>query len=167
MNDSFADKVVLVTGATSGIGHAVAVKFAEASARVVALGRDQAALREVESAVKNAGGEPLTMTVDVTNSEQGQRAIELCGHRRRARNLHVCASQTLFRPRRGVHVLLSFLCNTRGTEGKHNEETYCEAPEGSHGELLMYGNLEACSLREALIVSNPRVAKYPCHHRTI
>ena len=76
MNDSFADKVVLVTGATSGIGHAVAVKFAEASARVVALGRDQAALREVESAVKNAGGEPLTLTVDVTNSEQGQHAID-------------------------------------------------------------------------------------------
>ena len=76
MNDSFADKVVLVTGATSGIGHAVAVKFAAASARVVALGRDQAALREVESAVKNLGGEPVTMTVDVTNTEQGQRAID-------------------------------------------------------------------------------------------
>ncbi|HMG72552.1 MAG TPA: glucose 1-dehydrogenase [Pyrinomonadaceae bacterium] len=76
MNDSLADKVVLVTGATSGIGHAVAVKFAAASARVVALGRDQAALREVESAVKNLGGEPVTMTVDVTNTEQGQRAID-------------------------------------------------------------------------------------------
>src|SRR5216684_2851930 len=76
MNDSFAEKVVLVTGATSGIGHAVAVKFAEAAARVVALGRDQAALREVESAVKNAGGEPLTLTVDVTDSEQSQRAID-------------------------------------------------------------------------------------------
>ena len=76
MNDSFAEKVVLVTGATSGIGHAVAVKFAEAAARVVALGRNQAALREVESAVKNAGGEPLTLTVDVTDSEQSQRAIE-------------------------------------------------------------------------------------------
>lgn len=76
MNNSFADKVVLVTGSTSGIGHAVAVKFAAASARVVALGRNQAALREVESAVKNAGGEPLTLTIDVTDSEQAERAVD-------------------------------------------------------------------------------------------
>lgn len=73
--EGFADKVVLVTGATSGIGHAVAVKFAEASARVVALGRNPEALREVENAVKNAGGEALTLTVDVTNPDEGQRAI--------------------------------------------------------------------------------------------
>src|SRR5216683_8221425 len=31
----------------------------------------------------------------------------------------------------------------------------------------LYGNLKACSLRDALIVSNRRVAKYLCHHRTI
>ena len=31
----------------------------------------------------------------------------------------------------------------------------------------LYENLEACSLRDALIVSNPRVAKYPCRNRTI
>jgi NAD(P)-dependent dehydrogenase (short-subunit alcohol dehydrogenase family) len=74
--EGFADKVVLVTGATSGIGHAVAVKFAEASARVVALGRNPEALREVENAVKNAGGEALTLTVDVTNPDEGQRAID-------------------------------------------------------------------------------------------
>jgi hypothetical protein len=35
-----------------------------------------------------------------------------------------------------MHVFLSFLCNTGSAEGKHNEETYCEAAEGSHGELL-------------------------------
>jgi NAD(P)-dependent dehydrogenase (short-subunit alcohol dehydrogenase family) len=75
MKDSFANKVVLVTGATSGIGHAVAVKFAQASARVVALGRNQTALYEVETAVKNAGGEPLILAIDVTDGEQVQRAI--------------------------------------------------------------------------------------------
>jgi len=76
MKDSFANKVVLVTGATSGIGHAVAVKFAQESARVVALGRNQTALHEVETAVKNAGGEPLTLAIDVTDGEQVQRAID-------------------------------------------------------------------------------------------
>jgi NAD(P)-dependent dehydrogenase (short-subunit alcohol dehydrogenase family) len=76
MEAGFADKVVLVTGATSGIGRAVAVKFAEASARVVALGRNAEALRRVENAVKNAGGEALTLTVDVTNPDGGQRAVD-------------------------------------------------------------------------------------------
>ena len=76
MEDSFANKVVFVTGATSGIGHAVAVKFASASARVVALGRNQSALRQVEAAIGNAGGESLVLTVDVTNASETQRAIE-------------------------------------------------------------------------------------------
>lgn len=76
MEDSFADKVVLVTGATSGIGHAIAVKFAAQSARVVALGRNQAALREVETAVKDAGGEALVLAVDVTDGVQAQQAID-------------------------------------------------------------------------------------------
>ena len=76
MEDSLADKVVLVTGATSGIGHSVAVKFAAHSAHVVALGRNQAALSDVETAVKDAGGEPLVLAVDVTNSDQAQHAID-------------------------------------------------------------------------------------------
>jgi len=76
MEDSFANKVVFVTGATSGIGHAVAVKFAAASARVVALGRDQGALHQIAVAIKNAGGEPLALTVDVTNAGETQRAVE-------------------------------------------------------------------------------------------
>ena len=76
MEDSFANKVVFVTGATSGIGHAVAVKFASESARVVALGRNSSALGQVEAAIVNAGGEPLLLTVDVTNASETQRAIE-------------------------------------------------------------------------------------------
>ena len=76
MEDSFANKVVFVTGATSGIGHAVAVKFASESARVVALGRNQSALRQVEAAIGSAGGEPLVRTVDVTNASETQRAVE-------------------------------------------------------------------------------------------
>lgn len=76
MEGSFTDKVVMVTGATSGIGHAVAVKFATESAQVVALSRNQSALSEVEASVRNAGGEPLTIAVDVTNDSQVHQAID-------------------------------------------------------------------------------------------
>lgn len=76
MEENFANQVVFVTGATSGIGQAVSVKFASESARVVALGRNQSALRQVEAAIVNAGGEPLVLTVDVTNGSETQRAIE-------------------------------------------------------------------------------------------
>jgi len=76
MAGSFTDRVVMVTGATSGIGHAVAVKFATESAQVVALGRNQSALSELEVSVRNAGGEPLTIAVDVTNDTQVHHAVD-------------------------------------------------------------------------------------------
>jgi NAD(P)-dependent dehydrogenase (short-subunit alcohol dehydrogenase family) len=70
------DNVVLVTGATSGIGQAVALRFAESAARVVAVGRDPNALREVGEAIKKAGGEPLTVAADVTEEGDVRRAID-------------------------------------------------------------------------------------------
>lgn len=45
----FANKVVVVTGATSGIGRASALKFEKAGARVAALGRSEDALAEIRS----------------------------------------------------------------------------------------------------------------------
>jgi NAD(P)-dependent dehydrogenase (short-subunit alcohol dehydrogenase family) len=69
-------KVVLVTGATSGIGRAVALRFAESAARVAAIGRDAEALREVGDAIRKAGGEPLTIAADVTKEEDVRHLLE-------------------------------------------------------------------------------------------
>ncbi len=76
MEKSFAGKVVVVTGSTSGIGHAVAVRFAEVGARVVALGRNQSALREVKSEIERAGADALTIAADVTNEREVRHALD-------------------------------------------------------------------------------------------
>ncbi len=75
MERNAGDRVVLVTGATSGIGRAVALRFAESTARVAAVGRNADALREVGDAIRRAGGEPLTLAADVTREDDVRRLI--------------------------------------------------------------------------------------------
>ena len=58
---------VIVTGASSGIGRATAMRFGRAGAAVLAVGRDAAALGDVARAVKGEGGTCSTITADVTD----------------------------------------------------------------------------------------------------
>ena len=76
MERNAGDRVVLVTGATSGIGRAVALRFAESAARVTAIGRKAEALREAGSAIRSAGGEPLTIAADVTKEEDVRHLMQ-------------------------------------------------------------------------------------------
>jgi NAD(P)-dependent dehydrogenase (short-subunit alcohol dehydrogenase family) len=76
MDREFAGKVVLVTGATSGIGHACALRFATAGAQVAAVGRNKAMLNKVCEEIENAGGKPLGLTADLCAEEQVSAAVE-------------------------------------------------------------------------------------------
>jgi NAD(P)-dependent dehydrogenase (short-subunit alcohol dehydrogenase family) len=76
MEKSFAGKVVMVTGSTSGIGHAVALRFAAAGARVAALGRDRSALGRVKTEIEQVGAEALTIAADVTSEQQVRHALD-------------------------------------------------------------------------------------------
>ena len=70
MNDSSAvtfrldDRVALVTGATRGIGAAIAHEFASAGARVLVTGRDDERAQSAAAAIHSAGGQALGFGYD-------------------------------------------------------------------------------------------------------
>lgn len=65
-----AGRYALVTGATRGIGRAVAVAMAKAGAHVIATGRTAGALEEVDDEIKAAGGTASLITLNLKHGEK-------------------------------------------------------------------------------------------------
>ena len=71
----FTDKVCLVTGATSGIGRATAVRLGREGATVVCLGREVQEGRETVAEIKAAGGDGFFLKTDVGRDADLVRAV--------------------------------------------------------------------------------------------
>ena len=65
MNDEINDKVVVVTGASSGIGEAIALLLAEKGAKVVLGARRLEQLQKVAKRITDEGGEAIFQVTDV------------------------------------------------------------------------------------------------------
>lgn len=72
----FVDKVVLITGATSGIGHAAAKLFAAEGAKVAFCGRRTQLGAAVESEIRDAGGEATYIRADVRDEDQVHNFVD-------------------------------------------------------------------------------------------
>lgn len=70
------DKVSIITGAGSGIGHATALKFAKEGARVAVCDINEAAARKVAREINDDGGDALHFHVDVTDKESITRMVD-------------------------------------------------------------------------------------------
>ncbi len=71
------DKVVIVTGASSGLGRWVAAAFAAAGAKVVLAARRRGPLDEAAKSLEDLGHDVLAVPVDVTNESDVRALIEL------------------------------------------------------------------------------------------
>jgi NAD(P)-dependent dehydrogenase (short-subunit alcohol dehydrogenase family) len=72
----FADRVIMVTGATAGIGRAVARALVESGATVILHGRNEKALEALYQELKPLGPEPSVAQIDLERA-QGPQYLEL------------------------------------------------------------------------------------------
>lgn len=77
----FENKVVLVTGAGSGIGRASALRIASEGGRVFCLDINQAGLDETVAEIQTAGGEAAARLCDVSDETQVNDAVSACVER--------------------------------------------------------------------------------------
>jgi NAD(P)-dependent dehydrogenase (short-subunit alcohol dehydrogenase family) len=71
----FSGKVALVTGASSGIGHATAVAFARNGARVVAAARREDDLAALVADIEAEGGTASHIRTDVSNADEVKKMV--------------------------------------------------------------------------------------------
>lgn len=70
MSEKFKGKTVVITGAGTGIGRAMALECASAGAKVVCTGRRLKPIEETVKTIEANGGEAMAVTVDVTEKAQ-------------------------------------------------------------------------------------------------
>jgi NAD(P)-dependent dehydrogenase (short-subunit alcohol dehydrogenase family) len=76
MNTSLSSKVVLITGAGSGIGKATALLLAQAGAKIALVGQTVSHLEEVARQIRDFGDSALPIETDVSNPAEMSTSVE-------------------------------------------------------------------------------------------
>lgn len=73
---SLNNKVILITGASSGIGEATAIKLATDGAKVVLMARSKDKLEQLKTTITEKGGDALVVPGDVTKPGDFEQAVK-------------------------------------------------------------------------------------------
>lgn len=76
MSNNIENKVVLITGASSGIGQATAELLAKKGAKIVLAARRENRLQELADKIKKADGQAIYQVTDVTNPEDSKKLVQ-------------------------------------------------------------------------------------------
>ena len=80
MTEPFKDNVVIVTGASSGIGRQLASQLADRGALLALAARDPSRLDAVAAACRDRGGAAIAIQTDVTDDQQCRRLVDRTVH---------------------------------------------------------------------------------------
>jgi len=100
MNNSFENKVAIITGAASGLGLAIVKKLASVNVRLALLDKNKEALQKIQSSL---GGDNEVYAVDITSEQQVKETIASIAQRFGT-----------------IHILI----NSAGITGKTNVKTH-------------------------------------------
>lgn len=76
--DRFTDKVVLVTGAASGIGQAAALRLAQEGGKLFCTDINETALQETVTAIRDSGGEATARRLDISSESDVNDCVRKC-----------------------------------------------------------------------------------------
>jgi NAD(P)-dependent dehydrogenase (short-subunit alcohol dehydrogenase family) len=76
MDNRLEGRIALITGSTSGIGRAIALRFAENGARVVVTGRRESWGLEVVARIRESDGRAEFYRADLASDEDGRRLVD-------------------------------------------------------------------------------------------
>ncbi len=81
MSKKLAGKLALITGATRGLGAAIAEEYAKQGAELILVGRSAAALEKIDDVVQSHGANAMLVPLDLTKTHAIDEMVQAIAHR--------------------------------------------------------------------------------------